>query len=300
MRISEWIQAGFASIFAMAAWVYPLAARRRLIITSLAAGAIFVIALGRLSAYILAPVQVSILRDWLPAVLMLIPYWQTGQFFLGPNEKMQAWLMQSDRRLEHFFCRLVSRKGRATAFSLRKTPIDAESLHYTYRKNAPWNLASHSGLRLGRFAHLSMEWAYMLCYPLPLLGLATLYAAGLSREADSFWAFVLLPTYLCYAITPFVPAMPPRFLESEHRESQATKSKIFNLWIQKHGSIHAISFPSAHVAASLAISLFLLHKVPAAGVFFLVISFWIAVAAVVERYHYAVDVVLGAVLTLAM
>jgi len=262
MRISELIQAGFASIFAMAAWVYPLAARRRLIITSLAAGAIFVIALGRLSAYILAPVQVSILRDWLPAVLMLIPYWQTGQFFLGPNEKMQAWLMQSDRRL--------------------------------------WNLASRTGLRLGRFAHLSMEWAYMLCYPLPLLGLATLYAAGLSREADSFWAFVLLPTYLCYAITPFVPAMPPRFLESEHRESQATKSKIFNLWIQKHGSIHAISFPSAHVAASLAISLFLLHKVPAAGGFFLAISFWIAVAAVVERYHYAVDVVLGAVLTLVM
>lgn len=262
MRISEWIQAGFASIFAMTAWVYPLAARRRLIITSLAAGAIFVIALGRLSAYILAPVQVSILRDWLPAVLMLIPYWQTGQFFLGPNEKMQAWLMQSDRRL--------------------------------------WNFASHTGLRLGRFAHLSMEWAYMLCYPLPLLGLATLYAAGLSREADSFWAFVLLPTYVCYAMTPFVPAMPPRFLESEHRKSQATKSKIFNLWIQKHGSIHAISFPSAHVAASLAISLFLLHKVPAAGIFFLVISFWIAVAAVVERYHYAVDVVLGAVLTLAM
>ncbi|MBW8749644.1 MAG: phosphatase PAP2 family protein [Acidobacteria bacterium] len=246
----------------MAAWVYPLAARRRLIITSLAAGAIFVITLGRLSVYIVAPVQVSILRDWLPAVLMLIPYWQTGQFFLGPNEKMQAWLMQSDRRL--------------------------------------WNLASHTGLRLGRFAHLSMEWAYMLCYPLPLLGLATLYAAGLSREADSFWAFVLLPTYLCYAITPFVPAMPPRFLESEHGESQATKSKIFNLWIQKHGSIHAISFPSAHVAASLAISLFLLHNVPAAGVFFLVISFWIAVAAVVERYHYAVDVLLGAVLALAM
>ncbi|QEE26573.1 phosphatase PAP2 family protein [Terriglobus albidus] len=262
MRISEWIQAGFASIFAVAAWVYPLAARRRLIITSLAAGAIFVIALARLSVYILAPVQVSILRDWLPAVLMLIPYWQTGQFFLGPNEKIQAWLMQSDRRL--------------------------------------WNFASHSGWTLGRFAHLSMEWAYMLCYPLPLLGLATLYAAGLSREADSFWAFVLLPTYLCYAITPFVPAMPPRFLESEHKESQATKSKIFNLWIQKHGSIHAISFPSAHVAASLAISLFLLHRVLAAGIFFLVISLWIAVAAVVERYHYAVDVLLGAVLALAM
>lgn len=262
MRISEWIQIGFASIFAIAAWVYPLAVRRRLIITSLAAGAIFAIALARLSGYILAPVQVSTLRDWLPAALMLIPYWQTGQFFLGPNEKIQAWLMQSDRRV--------------------------------------WNFASRAGWRLGRFGHTTMEWAYVLCYPLPLLGLATLYAAGLSREADSFWAFVLLPTFLCYAITPFVPAMPPRFLESEHRESQATNSKIFNLWIQKHGSIHAISFPSAHVAASLAISLFVLQRVPAVGLIFLVISFWIAVAAVVERYHYALDAVLGAILALAM
>ena len=261
MRISEWIQAGFASIFAIAAWIFPLAARRRLIITLLAAGGIFVIALGRLSVYILAPVQASILRDWLPVAVMLIPYWQTGQFFLGPNEKIQAWLMRSDRRL--------------------------------------WNFASQAGWRLGRFGHTSMEWAYMLCYPLPLLGLATLYAAGLRREADSFWAFVLLPTYVCYAITPFVPAMPPRFLQSEDAKSPATKSKIFNLWLQKHTSIHAISFPSAHVAASLAISLFLLHRVPAAGVFFLVISLWIAVAAVVERYHYSIDVVLGAVLALA-
>lgn len=262
MRVSEWIQAGFAILFAVAAWVRPLAVRRRLIITLLAVGAIFAIAVGRLSVYILAPVQASILRDWLPAVLMLIPYWQTGQFFLGPNEKIQAWLVRSDRWF--------------------------------------WNFASRAGWRLGRFAHLSMEWAYMLCYPLPLLGLATLYAGGLRREADSFWAFVLLPTYFCYGVTPFVPALPPRLLPSAQTESPATKSKRLNFWIQKHGSIQAISFPSAHVAASLAISFFLLHAVPAAGVIFLVISVWIAVAAVVEGYHYAIDVVLGAVLPLAM
>ena len=143
MRTSEWIQAGFATILAIAAWVHPLAVRRRLTITLLAMGAIFAIALGRFSAYILAPVQASILRDWLPAVLMLVPYWQTGQFFLGPNEKIQAWLVQSDRWL----C------GRA----------------------------SQTGWKLGRLARLSMEWAYMLCYPMLLLGLATLYVAGVRR-----------------------------------------------------------------------------------------------------------------------
>ena len=40
------------------------------------------------------------------------------------------------RWLKHFSCCWVSREERAAAFSLRKTPIDAKALHYTYRKNA--------------------------------------------------------------------------------------------------------------------------------------------------------------------
>ena len=38
--------------------------------------------------------------------------------------------------LEHFSCCRVSREEPAAAFSLRKTPIDAQALHYTYRRNA--------------------------------------------------------------------------------------------------------------------------------------------------------------------
>ncbi|WP_263417784.1 hypothetical protein [Terriglobus albidus] len=40
------------------------------------------------------------------------------------------------RMLEHFHCCWVSRKERAAAFSLRKTPIDVEALHYAYSENA--------------------------------------------------------------------------------------------------------------------------------------------------------------------
>ena len=71
-----------------------------------------------------------------------------------------------------------------------------------------------------------------------------------------------------------------------------------NLWILKYGSIQAISFPSAHVASALAVSLVLLRFVPIAGLVFLVISFWIAVAAVIGGYHYAIDVLLGAAMAL--
>jgi len=39
-------------------------------------------------------------------------------------------------QMEHFSCCWVSLKERAAAFSLRKTPIETEALHYTYRKKA--------------------------------------------------------------------------------------------------------------------------------------------------------------------
>jgi membrane-associated phospholipid phosphatase len=267
MRPSEWIQSGFATLLAIAAWVYPIALRRRLTITLLAACAVVAVALARVSEHVLAPVQASILRDWLPVPLMLIPYWQTGQFFKGPNEKIQARLQATDRWL--------------------------------------FDLASRIGWTFGGFARLTLEWAYMLCYPLVPLGLATLYAAGLRRYANTFWFFVLVPTYLCYAITPFVPALPPRSIGSAHTHPASMKSRVlrssrvFNLWILKHGSIQAISFPSAHVASALAVSLVLLHYVPLAGIVFLVIAFWIAVAAVVGGQHYVIDVVLGAAIALA-
>ena len=54
------------------------------------------------------------------------------------------------------------------------------------------------------------------------------------------------------------------------------------------------------MASALAISLALLHLVPLAGAIFLVVAFWIAVAAVVGGYHYAIDVVLGALIALAV
>lgn len=261
MRTSEWIQAGFAIILALAAWIRPLTGRRRTIVALLAVFTIVTITLARLSVYLLAPQQVSILRDWLPVALMLVPYWQTGQFFTGPNQKIQSWLVESDHRL-------------------------AKLLH-------PGVLA------FGRYTRLSMEWAYMFCYPLPLAGLAVLYAAGMSRHVSTYWPIVLLPTNLCYALTPLVPALPPRSIDGKLNDNGTrTKSRVFNLWILKWGSIQAISFPSAHVACALAISFVLLHYVPVAGAIFLLIAVWIGVAAIVGGYHYAIDVWLGAAVAL--
>jgi membrane-associated phospholipid phosphatase len=262
MRISEWILAVFPAILAMAAWIYPLASARRWAVTGLAAFAITGVALARLSGYVLSPTHSSILRDWMPVALMIIPYWQTGRFFVRPDERVQAWLVKSDD---------------------------------WFLERAAWAAAI-----FGPFARLSMEWAYALCYPLVPLGLATLCAAGLRRHADAFWLLVLVPTYVCYTITPFVPALPPRSLDSRHNSRSSTKSRGFNLWILRRGSIQAVSFPSAHVASSLAVALALIQYLPLAGSIFLFVAVWIAIAAVVGRYHYAIDVVLGAAVTLTV
>ncbi len=275
MRIAEWIQIGFAIILAATAWltvllralpphsIHPLPARRRWNITLLAVVPLVAVALARSTAHFLPPLYVSVIRDWLTVALLLVPYWQTGQFFQRPNPRIEQWLMAFDRWLW---------PGLAAASGTPRTPLG-----------------------------LSLEVAYLFCYPLVPLGLLGLYLAGERRHVDGFWFVVLISTYICYAITPFFPAYPPRDLAGGQPPSAAVgKTRIFNRWILKHGSIHAISFPSAHVASTLAVSLVLLRFVPLAGLVFLVVSIWIAVGAVMGRYHYALDVLLGAVVALVV
>ena len=263
MRPSEWIQLGFAVILAIAAWIRPLTARRRWVSTLLAVFVVVAIAVACSLGRVLDARQVSIFRDWLPVVLMLVPYWQTGQFFMGPDERIQRWLLESDRKW--------------------------------LQRLDPFLKTLNAGVRL------SMEIAYTFCYPLVPLGLGVLYAAGLRRYVGVYWFVVLVATYLCYAITLFVPALPPRSIAGGEGIAPApSKGRSFNHWLQRWGSIQAISFPSAHVASTLAASLVVLWFVPPAGVVFLAVSVWIAVAAFVGRYHYALDVLLGAAMALAV
>jgi membrane-associated phospholipid phosphatase len=270
MRSTEWIQLGFAIFFALAAWATsltarPLPLRQRINITTLAVFAAIVIAATHLVRQRLSTNSYAILLDGITTALFLVPYWQTGQFFLGPNRKMQATLLAIDRRL----------LPRASATS------------GTGRNS------------IG----LILEMAYLSCYPLVPLGIAAVYAAGLRDRIEGFWLVLLIATYICYAITPLVPAFPPRSLIAEQPEQQtvaANKGRLLNRWILKHGSIHAISFPSAHVASAFAIAFALLYYAPLLGGVFLVIAIMISLGAVIGRYHYALDVILGAVTALAV
>ena len=258
MRAAEWIQIAFFLLFAFAAWRCPLGRQRRLRVTALATlGIAAILAAGFMFHFVSIRFS-SVVRDWLPAALLLVAYWQIGEFFTGPNQSVQACLAAFD-------------------LSFFKT------VHVQPAK------VSISG-----FQALYMELAYLMVYPLIPLGLATLYIAGMRHNSDYYWVVVLLTTYTCFAVTPFMPALPPRVVVGyEMFEIPPNRIRALNRWILRRASIQAITFPSAHVAASTASALVLLRLEPRVGLIFLWVALSIAVATVVGGYHYAADVLLA-------
>jgi hypothetical protein len=258
-----WIQGAFVALLAATAWFQQLRLKRRLNIIALAVIAIALIALARWSYRWMNPASASVIRNWLPVLLMLFPYWQVGQFFTKADSVAERRLAMFD----HAFFRALGITPAKTAIS--------------------------------QAAGMYLELCYLLVYPLIPLGLAALYVVDATRFVNYYWIVVLLATYICFAITPFVKAMPPRVLES-YEKFRVPPSKLgaFNRFILRRGSIQAITFPSAHVASAMAAGLVLLRIEPWAGLIFLLIGVSIAIATVVGGYHYAADALLASLIAL--
>jgi membrane-associated phospholipid phosphatase len=238
---AELVNAAFFGWMAALSWTLRLDGARRKRATAWGAvGAVLTLA-GYASGS-------AIVRDWLPAPLMLVAYWQSGPFFVRPNERLQRRLLQLDHRL----------LGDA---------------------RLPGGIAQ------------ILELAYVFCYPLLPIGLGLLYVSGREAAAGRYWMAILVPTYLCYALLPFLPTAPPRDLEPAR---PATGIRRLNQWLVHAGSIQANTFPSAHVAATMSAALALCVELPMAGGIFLVVALAIAAATVFGRYHYLADAILGA------
>lgn len=254
MRISEAICVSFLSLFVLLALVRSLSTRMRLRVIGIGFAGMLLLWVG-----ILAP----LLRDWIPAVILLLVYWQGGSFFSGAHERLQTYLRRFD---EKYF---------------RNFTEDAEI------KNNSW---LHRGLRL------YWEIAYFFCYPLVPGAIAVLYFLGLREDVDFFWTVVLPPTFLCHLIVSFYQTHPPwKFWDLQTRGAV----RQLNFLVLRHASIQINTFPSAHVAASMAAAFAVLHLHLIAGItlFFLAIS--ITASTVIGRYHYGADAVFGFFLALA-
>jgi membrane-associated phospholipid phosphatase len=251
MRASEWICLLFLSLFILLGVIRPLDLRKRFRVIGLGLAGILLIT---------AATIYSVIRDWVPSLILLLVYWQGGSFFSQPHEKLQAFLLRMDQ-------------------------LFLAKLHGFNDKHS------------AKGGHFNLYWevAYFFCYPLVPGAIAVLYVLKLRSGVDFFWTVVLPPTLLCHLIVSFYQTYPPwKFL---NQESRGTIRRL-NFLVIRHASIQLNTFPSAHVAASMAVAFAMLFLHPLTGAIFLLLAISITAATVIGRYHYAADAVLGFLLAL--
>lgn len=194
-------------------------------------------------------------------VTILIGYYACGLLYVAPSAPVEAWLMSWDRKL----------LGDPTA----------------------------------RFAHWPrpllayLEVVYMGTFVVIGAGALILMAAGHGDAIDRYWTLVVGAEFGSFGSLAFVQTRPPWAIERKPMLADPTVHEFATL-MTKNLMIGANTFPSGHVAGSLAVAVAVGRVMPAAGVVLLALALSIAVATVVGRYHYAIDAVAGALLTAAL
>lgn len=282
LRVHENLLLGFIAYLTVAAFLFPLDLRQRLAVGTLnllAAGVILL--LGREGKSERSPFLAGA-RDWLPTLLILVAYRESGLFY-SPDPS---------HHFDYLFIRLDD-------VLLRHSWV-VDALAWS----APW-------------PQRYLEFAYLLCYPIVPVGLASLILAyrrnkmpdagrspggdpSRGRAVGHFWSAVLMASFTCYLLFPLVPLTPPRELFNDVPGPQvAPLLRGMNHWLLGKYSVGASLFPSAHVAATTAMALAIRRYLPRFGWLFVLIAASIALATVYGRYHYAADALAGSLVGVA-
>ncbi len=201
------------------------------------------------------------LRDWAPAVYIFIGYFLPGRFFEHPAVAVEAWLASWDRRL----------------------------LGDPQTRFASWP----------RALVVYLDVVYMGCFLMLPGGFAVLAWTGHSGAADHYWTMVAGADLAAFLSLTVFQTRPPWALEPAPALDDRPVHRAALLFV-RHGTIGANTFPSGHTAVSFAIAIALLPILPVASAIGFALALTIAVACVVGRYHYAVDVLAGVALALVV
>jgi membrane-associated phospholipid phosphatase len=153
-----------------------------------------------------------------------------------------------------------------------------------------------------------LESCYFLVYGVAPVALWALLAHGRRGHIQRWWLAYLAGTLGAYALLPFFPSQPPRTaFAGQDLPHVLTWMRRINLGIVGTYGIHSSVFPSAHVSSAFSAAWGLLATLPRRGVFARHWAGWgmaaygcaVAVAAVYGRYHYAIDIVGGFVVSFA-
>ena len=199
----------------------------------------------------------SFARDWAPFLYVSVGYYLTGYLFIRPSLKLEAWLLKWDHRW----------LGDPTT---------------RFARWPSWLVAY-------------LDTIYTLCFLLLPGGFAALVLTGHASQANRYWTMVLAADLGAFAPLSVFQTRPPWAIE---KAPVLAARGIHGLasYVVKHATTGVNTFPSGHVAVTIAVALGVVSALPALGVVLLVCAASIAVACVVGRYHYTVDVIAGAAL----
>ena len=203
----------------------------------------------------------AVVRDWAPGVSILVGYYVSGRFFVAPSHAVERWLMAWDRRL-----------------------LGDPSTRFA---------------RWPRVVLAYLEIVYMGCFLLVPAGFALLAARGRSALADHYWTIVMAAEFGAFAPLVVIQTRPPWLVERKPVLADRAVHRAAARMVE-HLTIRANTFPSGHVAGSLAVAFAVMDTAPAVGVALLLLAASISVATVVGRYHYVVDGIAGAALAVAV
>jgi membrane-associated phospholipid phosphatase len=144
-------------------------------------------------------------------------------------------------------------------------------------------------------AHIA-DVGYLFCFPLIPASFAVVWMSGSQAAVVRFWTDVLAAGFVCYGTLPWLISRPPRLLRSGEPGSGAAGATRVNLLVLGTVSHQLNTFPSGHVAVSVAAALSALRVSPAAGTALAIVAAAVTVGAVAGRYHFLADVVAGAAL----
>ena len=140
-----------------------------------------------------------------------------------------------------------------------------------------------------------LEIGYLSCFPLVPVAFAAVSAAGSVADVARFWTAVLAAGLVCYGTLPWLVSRPPRLLEGGPVSSHARSTRA-NVFVLNRVSHNLNTFPSGHVAVSVAGALSVVRVWPEMGAVLCAVAAAVALGAVAGRYHYVPDVVFGAIL----
>ena len=167
-----------------------------------------------------------------------------------------------------------------------------------------WLVRSDDVLRgiaraLPRWLAYIVEVGYLTCFPLIPISFAVVWMAGSHEDVARFWMAVLIAGYGCYITLPWLVSRPPRLLEGAPAPAEPSSVSRANVFVLGRVSHHLNTFPSGHVAVTMAAAFAAGAVAPIAGLVLGVFATGVALGAVAGRYHYVIDVMIGVVLGVA-